>query len=124
MANGSISDNEVARWLNLFRGSAIWASAHTSVPSWSDPGASEVFDAGYARQRVYWSTPASREITTTTAISFAAVTAMSLEAVGYWTAQTGGTMLGYSTPDPDDVVVITGPQTITIPIGELSVRVS
>lgn len=73
--------------------SAAYVSLHTANPG--DTGASEVSGGTYARVAVTWGSPSggSRSATNQPAINVPAGT--TITHVGYWTAATGGTWLGY-----------------------------
>lgn len=86
-----------------------YASLHTGNPS--ESGANEVSGGGYARGAITFAAPSAgtRNATSSPVISVPAGTTITY--VGYWSAATGGTFLGY-----DDVTsaVFTNAGTYTV----------
>lgn len=122
MALGYISDTFVSSWLETLRNSARYAALHFATPSWSDPGASEVVSAGYLRQQLFWDTESARGITTASPLVFQSVPEMEVYAIGLWTASVNGSMVAYAAAPSVDRIIVETLSTLTIPAGEVSLR--
>jgi len=122
MTLGYISDAYISAWLETLRTSARYASLHFAMPSWSDPGASEVVSAGYLRQLLYWTPESARGLTTAQQLVFQSVPTMEVYAVGLWTAAVGGSMVAYAAAPATDRIIVESLSTLTLPAGEVSLR--
>jgi hypothetical protein len=122
MGYGAVSDTVVSGWLADLQARARYASVHFSVPNWVDPGSSEAFDPGYARQLLFWAVESTRGITTAQPLVFPALGAMTVAAVGLWTEATGGQLVGYCVAAAGSEAYMSSAGTWTLPAGELAIR--
>lgn len=123
MALGLIADDVATDLLNLLVGRARYASLHFDLPTQTDPSATELFDPGYARQRISWTFESTRAITTATALTFPAVDTTNIPAIGLWGDQVGGAFAGYSIPQPGQMIYVPSLSAVLLPAGELSIRI-
>lgn len=124
MALGYVSDSIATTWLTTLRNNARWASVHFETPNWIDPNASEAFNDGYIRQPVFWTTESARGIRSSNLLVFPALNPMTVAAIGLWNNYAGGTMAAYCTAPPGSTAAyLAVTSTLSIPIGELAVRI-
>jgi len=94
---GFVSDDVALRWITDLALSSKYLSAHFELPNWSDPTASEVTDAGYARCPVSWNVLSNRSVGNAVIVSFSLNSDTSVAAVGLHTDLTNPVMLGFAT---------------------------
>lgn len=121
--SGYIGDDVVASWLQSLAGQARYISLHFDYPTWADPSASEVFDPGYARQRISWESEGSRGIHNALALTFPAVSDMNVAALGMWTDAVGGTFVAWAEPLPGEIIYIDAVEALVIPALQIAVRI-
>ena len=122
MSFGSINDDVIASWLSALAGQCRFASVHYAKPTWTDPSASEVTDAGYTRQPVLLDIESERGIVLGAPLTFGPLAPMTVSAIGLWTDLHAGIMQVFCEAPPGNSLYIATSKTVVIPLGELAIR--
>jgi hypothetical protein len=97
MMQGFLSDAVALDWVTDLVTRCRFASLHFELPSWTDPTASEISDAGYARQPCTWEIISNRTIGNLAVLSFTTSLSTAAVALGFHDELTASTMTCYST---------------------------
>lgn len=116
---GAISDQKVSEWLANLAAEGQYVSLHFELPDWADPGASEVFDPGYARASVAWAFQSNRTIANVALLPFSVELSTSIAALGIRRSIAGQELLGYAVPPPDNPILVPQTGQLVIPAGDV-----
>lgn len=116
---GYLSDDVVATWLGDLVQNSTWVSLHFAVPVMSDPGASEVFDAGYVRSSVVWQFVSTRSFSNSGPLMFNLSAGTVVLAVGLHRSAVDPLMQAYAEPNLVSELVVSDSGRLVIPTGEL-----
>lgn len=122
MSFGSIADEVLEQWLQLLAGQCRFASVHYAKPTWSDPTASEVTDAGYTRQPVLLDIQSERGMVLGAPLTFGPLAPLTVAAIGLWTDLHGGLMKAFCEAPPGNSLYLAKTGTVVVPLGELAIR--
>jgi hypothetical protein len=116
---GAISDEVISEWLSSLSANAQYVSLHFDLPDWQDPGASEVFDAGYARSSVAWSNQSNRTIANIAPVPFNVALSTNIAALGFHRSITTPELLAYAVPPSDNPIIIPTTGQLILPTGDV-----
>ena len=106
--------------LDGFAASALYVSLHSADPGTG--GTAEITGGSYARQSAAWGSASSASLSNDTAIVFNVAGTTTINHLGYWSANTGGTFYGSVQLDAEQTFATPG--TYTIAIGNLTESVT
>lgn len=104
--NGSISDEQVHRWLEGIVQSA-WVSLHYDSPALSGADKAEISGGGYTRVQAIFTMPSNRTIWCESDVTFSGLLQNRITHFAVWDSQNEGMMIAYGAL-PEPVTVLNG----------------
>lgn len=116
---GKFADEQVHHWLDSL--DELWLALHHESPDMSGVYASEIQGGGYVRQKVSFTSPASRAIFSLDAVTWDGLPQVTVSYVGAWNAQYNGDLVAFfEMPDP---VYITSGGKVSFAAGDVALSI-